>query len=122
MLKALKIVIAVLGVLALLLAVFVFWPSNGGEVTARLSDSRLKNDGTEAWVQGEVTNENNKPAFNVEWTVEVYDENGSLIGTFKDNSFVVFPGQTVKFEQFISLDKIPGTADFYVSVHGNVLK
>ena len=120
--KALKITIAVLGVLALLLAVFVFWPSNGGELTASLSDSRLKNDGLEAWVQGEVKNENNKPAFNVEWTIEVQDENGNLIGTITETSFMLFPGQTVKFEKYIPLNDVAGTADFYVSVHGSVMR
>lgn len=120
--KAVRIIILVLAIFAVLFGTFVFWPSNGGDLTAVMDDQSIKQDGTQSWVIGTVTNENNKPAFNVVWTIDVIAPDGTVIGQTEMKKFVLWPGQEYDYEVIIDHDN--GTseeADFEIGVEGYLL-
>ena len=116
--KAIRIIILILAVVAVLLGTFVFWPSNNGTLVATMDEESIKKDGTQSWVSGNVKNENNKPAFNVVWTIDVMDPNGNVIGTTETKKFLLWPGQNHNFEVYIDHETPSEQADFEIEVEG----
>ena len=120
--KAIRITILILAIFAVLLAVLVFWPANDGDIIAVMDQKSIKEDGTQSYVTGTVTNTSNKPAFGVEWIIDVYAPDGTAIGSMVQKKTIMWPGQEYKFEVFITHGVASEQTDFEISVEGYILK
>ena len=120
--KAVRITILVLAIFAVLLAVFVFWPANDGDIVAVMDEKHIKEDGTQSYVSGSVKNTSNKPAFGVVWTIDVYAPDGTAIGSAVHKKTVLWPGQQYDYEIFITHGTPSEQGDFEISAEGYIFK
>lgn len=119
--KIMRIAIAVLLVFAIMMALLVFIPVKG-ELTNTLISSDLNGDGTAIRVIGDVKNETNKPAFNVEYKIDVYSPEGELIESCTKTVLMLFPKTSKKYEAYLYFDEaIDTTCDVEVTVNGYII-
>ena len=114
--KAIRIIIGVLFVFAILMAVLLFIPSNGEKFEYSIERTVFKDDGTEAFGQIDVTNKNNKPAFNVSCTVYALDADGNIVGQETVKKLMVWGNSKTTFSAYVKLDEkcIEGSMDFEI--------
>lgn len=119
--KIMRIAIAVLLVFAMFMALIIFIPVKG-ELTNSMTSSDLNGDGTAIRVIGEVRNETNKPAFNVEYKIDVYNEAGEVIKTYTKSIFMLLPKTGSRYEAYLYFENaVDTTCDVEVTVNGYVV-
>lgn len=119
--KIMRIAIAVLLVFAMFMALLIFIPVKG-ELTNSMISSDLNGDGTAVRVIGEVRNETNKPAFNVEYKIDVYNEAGEVIETYTKSIFMLLPKTGSRYEAYLYFENaVETTCDVEVTVNGYVV-
>lgn len=119
--KIMRIAIAVLLVFAMFMALIIFIPVKG-DLTNSMTSSDLNGDGTAIRVIGEVRNETNKPAFNVEYKIDVYNETGEIIKTYTKSIFMLLPKTGSRYEAYLYFDNaVETTCDVEVTVNGYVV-
>lgn len=119
--KAVKIFIAVLAVFAIVLALVIFLPSSGGELTAELTGTDFNGPGDAIRVRSTITNETNKPAFKVSYEIIITKEDGTVLETYTKHVGIMMPGAKKNTEDFIYFDEEIQTGDIEINVNGYIL-
>ena len=118
--KALRITIIVLAVIAVLMAILLFIPSNG-TLTSELIGTDFNGDGDAMRVRAVINNESNKPAFNVSYEIIVTDMEGNILGTYEDTIGMMFPGASKNIEEFLWFDTGVDTGNVEINTNGYII-
>lgn len=118
--KALKIIIVILAIIAVLMAILLLIPSKG-TLTSELIGTDFNGDGDAMRVRATVTNESNKPAFNVSYEIVVTDMEGNILGTYEDKIGMMFPGTTKNIEEFLWFDTGVDTGNVEINTNGYII-
>ena len=119
--KAVKILIAVLAVFAILLALVVFLPSSGGNLTAELTGTDFNGPGDGIRVRALIKNETNKPAFRVSYEIVITKEDGTIAETYTKHVGILMPGAEKSTEDYIYFDEAIQEGDVEINVNGYIL-
>ncbi len=119
-LKTLRIMLVVFAVIALLLALLLIIPSNGG-ITSQLTGTDFNGDGDAMRVRATIVNESNKPAFKVSYEIIVTKEDGTVLGTYSDTIGTMMPGAKKNIEEFLYFNEGVDIGNVEINTNGYII-